>query len=120
MKQLKKLGLPILSVLMPMMALAQSPLPNSNINTFDDVIRLMCKLTSYAFTILVVLAIVFVIVAAFRYLTASGDPEKVKKANHTLIYAAVSLLVAILAKAIPFVVGNLIGAGDIGSRALGC
>jgi formate-dependent nitrite reductase membrane component NrfD len=59
------------------------------------------------FTFLIVLAIVFVLVAAFKYLTAAGDPEKVKSASHTLIYAAVAVVIAILAKGVPLIIGSL-------------
>jgi uncharacterized membrane protein len=65
----------------------------------------------WAFYFLVVLAVIFVIIAAFKYLTASGDPEKVKSAGSTLLYAAIAIGVALLARAVPLVVGSFLSAG---------
>ena len=69
----------------------------------------------WAFYFLIVLAVIFVIVAAFKYLTAAGDPEKVKAAGATLLYAAVAIGVALLAKAVPLVVGSFVGASGVSS-----
>ncbi len=109
--KIKSLSLAALTSLAPMMALAQGqvvPLPTTNVNSITTLLGSMCTILNWVFTVLLILGILFVIVAAFRYLTASGDPEKVKKANHTLIYAAVAILVGILAKAVPIVVASLI------------
>ncbi len=109
--KIKSLSLAALTSLAPMLALAQGqvvPLPNTNVNSITTLLSSMCTILNWVFTVLLILGILFVIVAAFRYLTASGDPEKVKKANHTLIYAAVAIFVGILAKAVPVVVASLI------------
>jgi hypothetical protein len=66
-------------------------------------------LAGWAFAFLVVIAILFILWAAFNYLTAQGDPEKVGKANQALLFSAVAIAVAILAKAIPALVGSLLG-----------
>lgn len=55
-----------------------------------------------------ILAIAFGLYAAFMYLTARGDPEKIKQANHMLIYVVVAVVVAIIAFAIPSVVSTLV------------
>jgi hypothetical protein len=103
------------------MALAQIQQPDQVINLpapdqtgitdtgtiFDSI----CTVLNYVFTALIILAILFVLIAAFKYLTAGGDPEKVKAASKTLIFAAVAVAVGILAQAIPIIVGNFIGAG---------
>jgi hypothetical protein len=54
-------------------------------------------------------------VAAFKYLTASGDPEKVKGAGNTLLYAAIAIGVALLARAVPLVVSSFLGATGVTS-----
>lgn len=71
----------------------------------------ICVILDYIFTGLIILAIIFVLIAAFKYLTAGGDPEKVKAASKTLIYAAVAVAVGIIAQAIPIIVGNFLGVG---------
>lgn len=94
--------------------LAPSPgLPNPTITTPNKVIELLCTVASWFFTILVVVAIIFILAAAFNYLTARGDAEKVGAANQALIYSAVAVAVAVLARAIPLVVASFLGAGAI-------
>ncbi len=47
--------------------------------------------------------------AAFTFLTANGDPEKIKVARDTLIWAAVGVIVAVIAISIPTIVRTLSG-----------
>src|SRR5690242_5782849 len=95
-------------------------IPGSNdtgITDTNSIGNSICQLLNYAFYGLILLAIVFVLIAAFKYLTAQGDPEKVKSASKTLIYAAVAVAVGILAQAIPLIVGSFLGlTGGAGLR----
>ena len=103
-------GAMVLSFAAPLLASAQFNLPCNpgleNLTGFQDFI---CTIVvNWLFTFLILLVIVFVIVAAYRYLTAAGDPEKVKSASNTLIYAAIAVIVALLARSMPVLVGSLI------------
>ena len=89
--------------------------PQGNITSVGSVLNLLCSVFGWAFYFLIVLAVIFVIVAAFKYLTAAGDPEKVKAAGATLLYAAVAIAVALLAKSIPLIVGSFVGASGVSS-----
>ena len=76
--------------------------------TIGGVQSIICTLLSLAFWFFFVVAIVFVLLAAFNYLTASGDPEKVKKASHMLLYAAIGIAVALIARSLPYFVSSLV------------
>jgi uncharacterized membrane protein len=65
------------------------------------------------FMILMVVGTIMVLVAAYLYLTAGGDSEKVSKATKTITYAAVAIIVAILARSFPVIVGAVVGARGI-------
>lgn len=93
----------VASALAPALAFAQQ------YNTVSDVLNRLCTIVGYVFAVLIFLTIVFVIYAAFMYMTAAGDPEKVKKANATILYAAIGLAIAILAKYLPNIVANIMG-----------
>ena len=115
----------ILALVLPAMAFAQNVpvpvapnqtnVPQGNITSLQSVLQLLCTVFAWAFWFLIVLAVIFIIVAAFKYLTASGDPEKVKSAGTMLIYTAVAIVVALLARAIPAVIGSFLGAGNLSS-----
>jgi hypothetical protein len=115
----------IIALVLPAMAFAQtlpSPtaptqtnVPQGNITSMQSILQLFCTVFAWAFWFLIVLAVIFIIVAAFKYLTAAGDPEKVKSAGTMLIYTAVAIVVALLARAIPLVIGSFLGAGNLTS-----
>jgi hypothetical protein len=125
MKKIKQFALnfviPVASLALPLLAAAQVTGPNgvaapvSGINSLSEVGSELCGITNWLFYFLIILAVIFVIVAAFKYLTAAGDPEKVKAASHSLLYAAIAIVVGILAKAVPSLVGSVIGQSGIGT-----
>ena len=97
------------TLLLPFVAFAQqfgAPPAPTTVVAFESVIN---TVLTWMFSFLVFLAIVFVLVAAFKYLTAAGDPEKVKSASNTLVYAAVAIAVALLARGLPYLVGGVVG-----------
>ena len=97
---------------LPLIALAV-PIQNApnTISSVQILLDKVCLIVNVIFTILLVVVVVFIILAAFSYLTAGGDPEKVKAANQKLIYAAVALVVALIAKGVPAIVTSFFGVG---------
>ncbi len=60
------------------------------------------------FAILGGLAFLVIMVGAFRYVASGGNPESVKTAKNTVIYALVGLIVCVSAEVIvAFVLGRL-------------
>ena len=51
-------------------------------------------------------AVGFIIFAAFRYVTSQGNPENSAKAQNTILYALVGLVIAISAIAVVTYIGN--------------
>ena len=115
----------IIALVLPAMAFAQniptpsapseSSVPQGNITSLQGVLQSLCTVFAWAFYFLIVLAVIFVIVAGFKYLTAAGDPEKVKGAGTMLLYTAIAIGVALLARAIPLVIGSFLGASGVTS-----
>ena len=90
-------------------AFAYDVLPGSGATTMSLLItNVICEIAYFMFYVLAALVVLFVVVAAYKYLTSSGDPEKVKGATKTITYAVVALVVALLAKVIPLIVVNLV------------
>ena len=114
MKHIKKIGAVISGLsasALPFVALAQTapPAPFTNLTGFKTFICTV--VVGWLFTFLIVLTVVFVLIAAFKYLTAAGDPEKVKSAGNTLVYAAVAIVVALFARGLPLIIGSLFSSG---------
>jgi hypothetical protein len=128
---IKKIGIATVLFFSPVLAFAQStqsngpapaafttgtPPPSVGINSVQSVLDLFCTVFGWMFYFLVALAVIFGAVAAFRFLTSSGESEKIKNARNTLLYAAIAVAVALLARAIPLIVADFLGAnGDVGA-----
>ena len=102
--------------LLPLLAHAQFTAPRvSQFETLTGFQNFICTvIVNWLFTFLILLVVVFVLLAAFKYLTASGDPERVKSASSMVMYAGVAVVAALLARGLPFLVGSLFGAGGFG------
>lgn len=82
---------------------------DSSIDSPEEVITLANRVGGWLLGILLVLAGVFVVGAAYMFLTSGGDTEKVQKAKNQLLYAVVAVAVALLAKSVVKLVEVLIG-----------
>ena len=58
------------------------------------------KIINAAFTILILLSIIFLIIAGYYFVTAAGSPEQVVKARQMVLWAIVGVVMALLAKGI--------------------
>ena len=83
--------------------------PTNVITSSDQVVKLFCNTLDWLFWFLIVLSVVMALVAGYMYATSSGDSEKVGKATKTLTYVAVAVVVALIAKGLPLLVGGFIG-----------
>ena len=67
-------------------------------------------LTNWLFVILSIAAVIFIVLAGLQFITAGGNPEAIGQARMKLMYAAVGIAVALLARAIPAVLSSILGA----------
>jgi len=81
--------------------------PSGEFNNLDQLLGRACEILQYVFAVLIFLSIAMGLYAGFLYATSSGDPEKIKKSNHILLYAAIALAVGILARSFPWIVSGL-------------
>jgi len=117
----KEFGAPVLALAIPLMASAQFQgpgvtAPDSPVTSVTDLTGsggLFCTIINWLFYLLIIGAVIFVLVAAFKYWTAGGDPEKVKAAGSTLLYAVIAVVIALIAKGIPFIASSFIGGGSV-------
>lgn len=66
-------------------------------------------ITDWVFVILVAISVLMIIYGALLFTTSSGDPEKTGKARQLILFAAVGLAIAFLAKAVPAIVKIILG-----------
>lgn len=118
---LRYVTIPLLSLFLQAQAVhAQmgSPIkaPRSIGGTSGNVLSLACLGLRWLFTAAIIFSIVLVLWAAIEYMRSAGDPAKVKASTNRLVYAAIGVAVAILARTVPIFVGsvlNVSGGTDI-------
>ncbi|MFH1347051.1 MAG: hypothetical protein ABIH10_02265 [Spirochaetota bacterium] len=74
----------------------------------QDLLDVLGSVVKWVYTIFFIVAVLFIIFAAFNYLTGAGTPDKIKAAHSQLIYAAIAIAVALLAISFQLIVGNFL------------
>ncbi len=83
----------------------QGPSGLQQVSGWLNLLRAILTWVAIAFWIF---ATIFIILAAFSYLTAAGDPEKVKGASSKLLYAVIAIAIGLLAYGIPAIVQSFL------------
>jgi len=99
MKKIKYLGVVLVAQLTPLMAFAATPsagIPQVGLDK-QKISDLISGFATYFSGIIGVLGILVLLYAAFLYMTAAGNDEKIATAKRTFIYGLVGVGVAILA-----------------------
>lgn len=86
--------------------------PTNLFSSTGAITSLFCQVLNWMFWGLIVLSIIMFLVGGYTYATSGGEPEKVGKANKTLLYAAIAIVVSLLAKALPVMIATIFGAGS--------
>jgi len=81
----------------------------STIESPEDVIDLANKIGGILYALIIVLAVLFILIGAFRMLTAGDKEEEFKKGKKQIIYAAIAVAVSVLATGIVRIVEELVG-----------
>ena len=66
-------------------------------------------MTDWAFLVIVAIVVILVILGALNIMTSAGSPEKVKAGRDQIMYAAIGMLIAIIARAVPSIVRAIVG-----------
>jgi len=78
-------------------------IPNSITDLWVDVI---VNILRFIWPIFVGAAILMFLVAGFVFLTAAGDPNKVKLARDAMIYGVAGFVVGLVAFSLPYIIAN--------------
>jgi hypothetical protein len=92
---------------LPLMVSATSSSINSVNITAKNIPTIIGKVAAALYNVVLALAVIFLLWAAFLYL--SGDPKKIAKAHKQVIYAIVSIVIAILAFSATKIISSFLG-----------
>ena len=83
---------------------------DSQFKTPEKIFDVLTKIVRYTYTIFFIAAIIFIIIAAFNFLTAQGDPEKIKSARAQILWAVVAIAIALISVGAAQIIKTFIGA----------
>ncbi|MBI2639470.1 MAG: hypothetical protein HYW90_01090 [Candidatus Sungbacteria bacterium] len=92
--------------ILPLVALAQTGAGPSSVS---QLINLINQIATWFEAIVFILAIIMILVAAFQFLTAAGNEEKVATARKSLIWGLVGIAVALFARVAKSFVASFLG-----------
>ena len=84
------------------------------------ILGLIELVTSWTFAIFTAVSVIFIVMSAFEFVTAQGDPAKITKARQSLIFAVIGIAIALMAFAIPRVVRNIVVESSTTTVSGGC
>ena len=67
---------------------------------------------NWLFGLLILLAGIFILAAAYKFLISAGNPEGVKAAKQIILYAILAITIAALSRGAVYIVQQLIGVED--------
>jgi len=84
------------------------PLPSPTVTSVPQILNILDYVTDIVFTVVIIIAVIMFLIAAVTYITAQGDTTKTGKASKMLMYAAIGLGVALLARGIEAIITGIL------------
>jgi len=98
---LASIGVPALAIA------ANATTLNSPVNSANGIQGVLCNFIGWFIWVVIIVSVIMVVYAAYTYATAGDDTEKVATGRKTITYAAVGILVALIAAGVPSIVNSL-------------
>jgi len=98
-----------LLIMIPLAVLAEDPPEIKNPIIYDTIIEVVESLTSFVFTLGIVLAPLVFLIGGFVFLTSGGDTNKVQKGKDIMVYAVIGFAIILLVKGLVELIKNALG-----------
>ena len=86
-------------------------MPVTGPTTIGEGVSVFVKIVQWIYTILFIVAVLFILISAYYFITSKGDTEKTGKAKQMLIYAVIGIVVALLSYTIVYFVQRSLSSG---------
>ena len=85
--------------------------PGSQTTTISGWVSILVTVVQWIYTIIFIIAVLFILLAAFNFITSKGDPAKTTTAKKQLLYAVIGIAVALLSYGVVTLVQNSLSSG---------
>lgn len=104
------------SLALPVSAVTPGQIPGPIVQTVGPTsvtgwVDVLITVVRWIYTIIFIVAVLFILLAAFHFITSKGDPETTKKAKSELLYAVVGIAVALLSYGVVTLVQTSLSSG---------
>ena len=106
---------PVLTVVFLMSGIAYAQTPPTApvlVSSYGSLNSLWCPIFNVMFWVLMAVSIIMIFWAAFLYATSEGESEKPSQARKMILYAAIGIVIALIAKGAPAIVASIFGQTD--------
>ena len=107
---MKKIILSLISaslLAVPMIILAQGGGGGPAVAPTLDVMQTLNNIVNWLFSILLIVAAIFLIIAGYHFIVAQGDPDRLKKARDMVLWSLIGVLTAFAAKGLVVLVERI-------------
>ena len=107
-------------LILNLLAVSQGDVPSSGdfgfgvkIEKADALINKTAEAVGIAWKVFFIVAVLFIILAAFEFLTAAENAEKIKSAKKQILYASIAIVIAFLSLSAQLIIENFLqGKGE--------
>lgn len=95
--------------LMPVISFAAAGDPSeSPIQSINDIIKILDNIAKWMYTIFFIVAAIFILIAAYNFLFAQGNPEKITSARKQVTYAVIAIIIALVAASFVYLIKDIL------------
>jgi len=94
-----------------------NPAGKGPVENVEGVVVILITILKWTYSIFFIVAVFMILMAAYTYLTAQAEPEKIKNATNQIVWASIAIAVALLAVSISMIVKSIVspsGGGGTG------
>jgi len=81
---------------------------DSSVEDVPRIVDIVIRIVRWTYTIFFVIAVFMILMAAYTYLTAQAEPEKIKNATNQIVWASIAIAVALLAVSMSMIVKSIV------------
>lgn len=83
--------------------------PSGTITSAQGIFGAISNITNWIFSLFLVIAVIFILWGAFKLLVSGGNSEGLSDAKKMILYAAIAVVIAVLAKSLVIVAAKIVG-----------
>ena len=80
------------------------------LNNTSDVVGVLANVLDAMFYVLISVSVIMFLWAAYMYVMGGDDPKNISEAKMAIFYAVIGVVIALLAKSTPCILGSVLGA----------